>query len=89
MSDCQSLPRKNERSEKPDLIVSPRFQTDHKKTSKLPDEYTLFISCGSVSLVGSQVEFPSIILRDTGAMQSLIMEGVLLFSSQLDKRMTV
>ena len=48
MSECQALPRKNERSEKPDLIVSPSFQTDHKKTSKLPDEYTPFISCGSV-----------------------------------------
>ena len=41
MSECQALPRKDERSEKPDLIVSPSFQTDHKKTSKLPDEYTL------------------------------------------------
>ena len=67
MSECQALPRKNERSEKPDLIVSPSFQTDHKKTSMLPDEYTPFISCGSVSLVGSQVESPITILRDTGA----------------------
>ena len=65
MSECQALPRKNERSEKPDLTISPSFQTDHKKTSKLPVEYTHCISCGSVSLVGSQVESPITILRDT------------------------
>ena len=89
MSECQALPRKNEWSEKPDLLVSPSFQTDHKKTSKLPDEYTPFISCGSVSLVGSQVESPITNLLDTGATQSLILEGVLPFSSQSDTALTV
>ena len=82
------MPRKNERSEKPDLIVSPSCQTDHKK-SKLPDEYTPLISCGRVSLVGSQVEFPITILRDTDATQSLILEGALPFSSLSDTGMTV
>ena len=64
MSECQALQRKNERPEKPDLLFSPSFQTDHEKTSKLPDKYTPFISCGSVSLVDSQVESPITILRD-------------------------
>ena len=89
MSECQALLRKNERSEKPNLLVSLSFQTDHKKTGKLPDEYTPFISCGSVSLVDSQVESPITILRDTGATQSLILEGVLPISSQSDMEMTV
>jgi len=78
---------KNEKTAKPDLLVSTCPQIDQQMNGqccKLPVEYAPFASCGSVPLVGSQVELPITSLRDIGASQSLILDGVLPFCTQLD-----
>lgn len=48
------------------------------------DHYSAFISDGWVSLVGSSVQVPIKILRDTAAFDSFILESVLPFSSKSD-----
>ncbi|XP_053294792.1 uncharacterized protein LOC128455141 [Pleuronectes platessa] len=48
------------------------------------DDYSAFISDGWVSLVGGGVQVPIKILRDTGALDSFILESVLPFSSRTD-----
>ena len=46
----------------------------------IPAEYHPFISKGRVCLPDSDVEVPVTILRDSGANQTLILDGVLPFS---------
>ena len=48
-----------------------------------------FLSQGSVSLIGSSEEVSIVILRDTGASKSLVLESALPFGPQSDTRMTV
>ena len=55
------------------LTISLSDSTD----SSVAEEYVLFISSGTVSLLRFSVETPVSILRDTGAAQSLILEHTL------------
>ena len=91
MSECRALQRKNDKPGKHNLLVSPGDQPDdkNKQPCTWPEEYTPFVSCGSASFVGSHMEFPITILRDTGASQSLMWEGALPFNRQSDTGMTV
>jgi len=52
------------------------------ESEKTPVEYEPFVSQGTVTFVGSEEESPVSILRDTGASQSLVLEGVLPFSGR-------
>ena len=72
MSECEALQTKNEKTVKPDLRCH-LAQPNVSLPSKLPAEYAPFVSCGSVSFVGSRMESLVAILRDTGASQSLIL----------------
>lgn len=47
-------------------------------------DFSAFISDGCVSLMGSSVQVPIKILRDTGALDSFILESVLPFSPETD-----
>ena len=51
-------------------------------STQFPVEYTSFISSGKVSLLDSSEKVPVMTLRDTGAAQSLILEGILPFSME-------
>ena len=51
--------------------------------SDVPQEYKPFLSCGSICLHNSSIETPIMILRDTGANQSLLLEGSLPLSEQI------
>ena len=50
--------------------------------STVPQEYKPFLSCGYVYLPQSNVEKPVMILRDTGANQSLLLEATLPLSEE-------
>ncbi|CAI5691564.1 unnamed protein product [Oreochromis niloticus] len=52
------------------------------QSDKVDEEFKPFVSKGFVSLMGEEKRVPVSILRDTGAKQSLIREGVLPFSAQ-------
>ncbi|XP_026014932.1 protein LSM14 homolog B-like isoform X1 [Astatotilapia calliptera] len=52
------------------------------ENDKVDKEFKPFVSNGFVSLIGEDRRTPVSILRDTGAKQSLIREGVLPFSAQ-------
>ena len=54
--------------------------TPHTCESQVLESYAPFIRGGSVSLVGSNVEVPIKILRDTGAYNSYIVDTILAFS---------
>ena len=55
----------------------------------VPQEYKPFLSCGYVGLPDSKVEKPIMILRDTSANQSLLLEGTLPLSEQTSTRADV
>ena len=71
-AECRALQKKNAKT----LTVTSKSCLN----TQFPDEYSLFISSGKVSLLDSSVKVPVMILRDTGAAQSLILEGILPFS---------
>ena len=54
--------------------------TPHTCESQVLEAYGPFIHGGSVSLLGSDVEVPINILRDTGAYSSYIVDSILSFS---------
>jgi len=83
MAECHALERKNQRQPKPGLLVK-----QVPANVKLPNpqlanhvakSYAPFLSQGSVSLVGQSSGAPITMLRDTGAMQTLLLENVLPF----------
>ena len=90
MSKCRALQKKNEKS-KSDLPVSQldKLNDIRAGSSMVPEEYTPFISHGYVSFLDALSRKPITILRDTGASQSLILDGVLPFSSQSATGVTV
>lgn len=79
---------------KPVVTVNPPQQTgrsssetgessgERSSTEADGNGYTPFITDGLVSLVGSSVQVPIKILRDTGASESFILESVLPFSTK-------
>ena len=73
-AECRALQKKNAKA----LTVT------HKScmNTQFPVEYAPFISTGKVSLPDSSEKVPVMILRDTGAAQSLILEGILPFSME-------
>ena len=89
MSECRALEKKNKMA----LVVSSPPQPFNSKSEfeaeDFPKEYLPFLSQGFVSFVASSHKVPIVILRDTGASQSLILESFLPFSYQSDTGMTV
>ena len=87
MSECHSLEKKNQKSLKPYLLIKSESLNSARHLNMKADDvdvarsYAPFVSKGLVSLVDQQVKSPVLILRDTGATQSLILEGVLPFST--------
>ena len=87
MSDCWSLKKKRESRLFPNALVSSKScdnsVTEHidSKSGRhdlIRDEFKPFVSEGFVSLSGEEANsIPIKILRDTGATQSLFLEGVL------------
>ena len=71
-AECRALQRKHA---KPMTVASPA-----NVGTAIPKEYAPFISSGVVALLGSGKSIPITILRDTGAVQSLILESTLPFS---------
>ena len=63
------------------------MQTEVK--ADFPTEYLPYLSRGFVSFVGSPHEALTVILRDTGASQSLVVETILPVSCHSDIGMTV
>jgi len=81
MSECWSLEREKNKA-KADLIVRKAKSTPTvgKTSQSNVSEYQPFISQGLVSLVDEENKAkPICVLRDTGASQSLLFEGVLPF----------
>ena len=84
-SECWSLEKKEKNKHKATLVVqkaestrSGTTRTDRSPPRVSSTDYDSFISQGLVSLVGEEAQAQSIcILRDTGASQSLLLEGVL------------
>ena len=85
MSECWSLEKKEKNKHKATLVVqkaestrSGTTRTDRSPPRVSSTDYDSFISQGLVSLVGEEAQAQSIcMLRDTGASQSLLLEGVL------------
>ena len=87
MSDCWSLKRKKKNQASPNAFVSCKpnclvaKEVDNceasAKTEEIRPEFQPFISQGSVSIDKLSGSVPIMILRDTGATQSLLLEGVL------------
>ena len=73
-AECRALQKKNAKTLT--LIVTSKSCLN----TQFPDEYAPFNSSGKVSLLDSSVKVLVIILRDTGAAQSLILEGIIPFS---------
>lgn len=92
MSNCWALQKKNKAQTTPNALAVGRLQVvnvpkQEKPKGKWPlsvdviESYKPFVSEGFVSLVGDDNNVrPIRMLRDTGASQSLILEGVLPFS---------
>jgi len=79
MSECWTLESKEKNKSKADLVVQKTraFQSGSPSVES-NDEYKPFVSDGLVSLVGKESEAkPVHVLRDTGASQSLLLEGLL------------
>ena len=88
MSDCWLLKKRTEKEVAPNVFVSSKSNWHSNlnrsessigldKSEILREEFNLFVSDGFVSLESSSSEVPIKILRDTGATQSLLLEGVL------------
>ena len=90
--DCPLLKSKKSGQVKPVVMAASITGSDHKSGfSKLKArlepqscDFSAFISDGVVSLVGGDEKVPIKILRDTGAVDSFILESVLPFSKQSD-----
>ena len=90
MSECWALEKKEKNKHKATLVVkkaeSAKSATTPTDRSLAPlrvssTDYEPFISQGIVSLVGEEAQAQSIcVLRDTGASQSLLLEGILSLS---------
>ena len=93
MSECRALEKKNKKTTSNALVVSslspPINAKSEFEAEDFPKEYLPFLSQGFVSFVGSSDEVPIVVLRDTGASQSLMLESVLPFGCQSDTGMTV
>ena len=84
MSECWALDKKEKSKRKTDMLVKRKaVQSDDSFPVEGNDEYSPFISDGSVALIGKEHEAkPVRVLRDTGASQSLL-EGVLPLSESM------
>ena len=72
-SECKALLKK---ATKPMTVATPA-----NPCTSIPREFLPFISSGEVVLLNSKTKTPITILRDTGAVQSLILKRVLPFSN--------
>lgn len=63
-------------------------QTD-SLTDDIDPGYAAFVSDGFASLVGSETRMPVKILRDSGALDSFILDSVLPFSSETETGFSV
>ena len=91
MSECRALQKKNEKS-KSDLLVSQldKLYDSRAESSVVPEEYTPFISHGCfVSRCTEQKTCHYIKRHWCFASQSLILDGILPFSSQFATGVTV
>ena len=85
MSECWALEKKEKNKNKTTLVIKKAEPTESDITArdKAPSKestanYEPFISQGLVSLVGEEANAQSVcVLRDTGASQSLLLEGIL------------
>ena len=87
MSDCWSMKRKKENQASPNAFISckPNYLVPKEvdnckasaKTEEIRPEFQPFISEGSLSIDKLSGSVPIMTLRDTGATQSLLLEGVL------------
>ena len=78
MAECRALERKNAIKASNALVVPPDLATPTTQLSSQRDQcYNPFISKGFVSLSEDGKKIPIDILRDTGATQSLLVDGVL------------
>ena len=94
LSECFKLKRKREldklqpsacfakRDDKSLLQSTPDFQDFKPSTSDFMEDYKPFMSQGFVSLNDSGTDIPIKILRDTGASQTILLEGVLPLSER-------
>ena len=89
MADCWYLKGANQGSTKPTTMTVKAYASTVPETvlsnlthPAVPQEYKPFLFCGYVGLPDSRVEKPIMILRDTGANQSLLLEGTLPLSEQ-------
>ena len=97
MSECWSFEKKENNKHKATLVVqkaestrSGTTQTDRSPPRVSSTDYDSFISQGLVSLVGEEAQAQFIcILRDTGASQSLLLEGILPLSESSYARSNV
>ena len=91
MSDCWLLKKIREKEATPNAFVSSKSNwhtnpnraesiTGLDKSEIIREEFKPFVSEGLVSLESSSSQVPIKILRDTGATQSLLLEGVLSLS---------
>ena len=67
-----------------DVGVRQRDWRESGLTGVIDESYLPFISNGFISLVGSDIQVPVKILRDTGAFDSYVLESVLCFSAKTD-----
>ena len=88
MSDCWLLKKRREKEAMPNAFVSSKSNWHSNpnraessigldKSEIIREEFKPFVSEGFVSLESSSSQVPIKILRDTGATQSLLLEGVL------------
>ena len=88
MSDCWLLKKRREKEATPNAFVSSKSNWRSNPNRAAPsigldkseiirEEFKPFVSEGFVSLESSSCQVPIQILRDTGATQSLLLEGVL------------
>ena len=88
MSDCWFLKKMKEKEATPNTFVSSKSNwhsnpsraessIDLDKSEIIREEFKPFVSEGFVSLKSSSSQVPIKILKDTGATQSLLLEGVL------------
>ena len=88
MSDCWLLKKRREKEATPNAFVSSKsnWRSNPNRTESsigldkseiIREEFKPFVSAGFVSLESSSSQVPIKILRDTGATQSLLLEGVL------------
>ncbi|XP_071962573.1 uncharacterized protein [Antedon mediterranea] len=86
MSECFALKRKEGKSKPSGLVLVKKQKNENLKnlvSDSVLDGYSPFMSDGFVSLIGDDLNLKSVrILRDTGASQSLLLEGILPLSDR-------